>query len=485
MARPSRDAIDTFVRVTGTSHSLAARIIEEHGGNLDEALNSHFSGIESSSSNAVPSTFPQHNPADARNQVRNEPQGILPVLSAARSFRPSLLLDPNYRRNLWSQLGASVFNSGRPPHSQNTPYNAFDQPYHQPGVRPVTQDVYQASLTSDVHPYGNMPRYDVPHPSDNNVEEEMVKRAIEASKQEIQTPSRAGVAQSELHLEDEELARAVSLSMKTAEEENVIREHLEKDQLPRVGDPSIRTGSSGLDRWQAESSNSGGKVDDEQLWSAMSSEELDEAILLETAIFGQSHGESSIQRASAVPNYKDNSTVVNTDTAPNPLALVQKERQSLRQQQDNEYLASLLADKEKEVAALKKPELSSPNEQSCQEKVLDDVLSLCQDTERLLAAKEALLPQEPPADEENAVNILIRMPDGSRRGRRFLKSDKLKYVFDFIDIGRAVKPGTYRVVKPYPRSAFSVQDSGSSLSEVGLNSKQEALFMEFIYICCT
>ncbi|CAN1236839.1 Plant UBX domain-containing protein 8, partial [Linum grandiflorum] len=378
----------------------------EHGGNLDEALNSHFSGIE--------------------------------------SFRPSLLLDPNYRRNLWSQLGASVFNSGRPPHSQNTPYNAFDQPYHQPGVRPVTQDVYQASLTSDVHPYGNMPRYDVPHPSDNNVEEEMVKRAIEASKQEIQTPSRAGVAQSELHLEDEELARAVSLSMK----EDIV-------QFVLIIHFPVK-------------------------WSAMSSEELDEAILLETAIFGQSHGESSIQRASAVPNYKDNSTVVNTDTAPNPLALVQKERQSLRQQQDNEYLASLLADKEKEVAALKKPELSSPNEQSCQEKVLDDV-----DTERLLAAKEALLPQEPPADEENAVNILIRMPDGSRRGRRFLKSDKLKYVFDFIDIGRAVKPGTYRVVKPYPRSAFSVQDSGSSLSEVGLNSKQEALFMEFIYICCT
>ncbi|CAN1747932.1 Plant UBX domain-containing protein 9 [Linum perenne] len=204
------------------------------------------------SSNAVPSTFPVHNPADARNQVRNEQQGILPVLSAARSFRPSLLLDPGYRRNLWSQFGASVFNSGRPPPAQTVPYdNAYDQPY-QSGVRPVTQDVYQASLPNDEHPYGNMPRYDVSHPNDNNAEEEMVRRAIEASRQEIQTSSREGVVQSQLHLEDEELARAVSLSMKvgdttflqTAEEENVIREHMEKDQVLRANDPSIRTGSS-------------------------------------------------------------------------------------------------------------------------------------------------------------------------------------------------------------------------------------------------
>lgn len=71
------------------------------------------------------------------------------------------------------------------------------------------------------------------------------------------------------------------------------------------------------------------------------------------------------------------------------------------------------------------------------------------------------------------------MPDGSRHGRRFLKSDKLQVIFrcaevlillvfgtypififfqlnltaflfqslfDFIDIGRGVKPGTYKLV---------------------------------------
>lgn len=51
---------------------------------------------------------------------------------------------------------------------------------------------------------------------------------------------------------------------------------------------------------------------------------------------------------------------------------------------------------------------------------------LVQELERQLAAKEASLPQEPASDDVNAVTLLVRMPDGSRHGRRFLKTDKLQ-----------------------------------------------------------
>lgn len=54
---------------------------------------------------------------------------------------------------------------------------------------------------------------------------------------------------------------------------------------------------------------------------------------------------------------------------------------------------------------------------------------LLQELERQLDAKEASLPKEPQADEENAITLLIRMPDGTRLGRRFLKSDKLQVGF--------------------------------------------------------
>lgn len=49
-----------------------------------------------------------------------------------------------------------------------------------------------------------------------------------------------------------------------------------------------------------------------------------------------------------------------------------------------------------------------------------------QELERQLAEKEASLPLEPTPDDDNAVTLLVRMPDGSRMGRRFLKSDNLQ-----------------------------------------------------------
>lgn len=107
-----------------------------------------------------------------------------------------------------------------------------------------------------------------------------------------------------------------------------------------------------------------------------------------------------------------------------------------------------------------------------------------QEIEKQLAAKEASLPQEPTADEQDAVTLLVRMPDGSRRGRRFRTSDKLQvtcggsrsiwslltyyftyapcsglvllswlgcwfflqHLFDYIDVGRGIAPGSYRLV---------------------------------------
>lgn len=55
-----------------------------------------------------------------------------------------------------------------------------------------------------------------------------------------------------------------------------------------------------------------------------------------------------------------------------------------------------------------------------------------QELESLLAAKEAALPQEPASNDERAVNLLVRMPDGSRRCRRFLKSDNLQVIFQYV-----------------------------------------------------
>ncbi|KAG2297659.1 hypothetical protein Bca52824_044328 [Brassica carinata] len=103
-----------------------------------------------------------------------------------------------------------------------------------------------------------------------------------------------------------------------------------------------------------------------------------------------------------------------------------------------------------------------------------------EEPERSSITEKAALPIEPSVENEDAITLLIRMPDSSRHGRRFLKSDKLKYLFDFIDAAGIVKPGTYRVIRAYPRRAFSLQDGALTFEELSLTNKQEALFLELL-----
>jgi hypothetical protein len=153
--------------------------------------------------------------------------------------------------------------------------------------------------------------------------------------------------------------------------------------------------------------------------------------------------------------------------------------------------------------------------------------------ERELAAKEASLPPEPPSTLEEAVSLMIRLPDGGRYMRRFRKTDRLQVgvhgwmdavveprsfafwftmnsrgciwdgerallltgidvsrvaqpqrllqsVFDWIDIQSRdtdIKPGSYNLVMQYPRRLF--EDGGSTtLAEADLGQKTEALFVQ-------
>lgn len=104
--------------------------------------------------------------------------------------------------------------------------------------------------------------------------------------------------------------------------------------------------------------------------------------------------------------------------------------------QDDEYLASLAADREKELRAIQEAEAQRVREQEAaaaaeseeqlrreEEKRQKEE---AEELERQLTAKKGKLPMEPAADAEGAVTLVVRLPDGSRRGRRFHKSNKLQ-----------------------------------------------------------
>lgn len=51
---------------------------------------------------------------------------------------------------------------------------------------------------------------------------------------------------------------------------------------------------------------------------------------------------------------------------------------------------------------------------------------LLQELEKILDTKNIMLANEPPLGDGKAITIVVRMPDGGRCERRFLKTDKLQ-----------------------------------------------------------
>ena len=53
-------------------------------------------------------------------------------------------------------------------------------------------------------------------------------------------------------------------------------------------------------------------------------------------------------------------------------------------------------------------------------------IACLQELERQMAAKKALLPEEPSINDEGVIKLMVRMPDGSKQSRRFHGSNPLR-----------------------------------------------------------
>lgn len=122
-------------------------------------------------------SYPEHNYSNASGGSQGGQYGLFPLLNAARSFRPSNLLDPNYRRQIFDQMRgypSSVLPSSSS-HSQPggmgpIPSNFPVQPSHQAWRAHAFEDENHTSPSSN-------------HRTESDTEDEMLKAAIEASKQ--------------------------------------------------------------------------------------------------------------------------------------------------------------------------------------------------------------------------------------------------------------------------------------------------------------
>ncbi|KAL3499402.1 hypothetical protein ACH5RR_038495 [Cinchona calisaya] len=591
MAGPNQEAIEMFMSITGVSESAAIQKLEEHGGDLNQAVNAHFIEGDRNITHEASVAAIEDDVMEIDDLDQVEPQRPPFSLSSFnRNANPFSLLDPNFGR---SRLDSSTDITSRAPfishprevreipievkdgneqsgHSGGAPIiedvtgTAQAHGTEIPGtvVRDEDEDVSTGPVTQasghDTGSHNVFGGFSLAHSSrptapgiddmpdySNDIEEEMIRAAIEASKRDAKLLDRQSEVQDVLrdslphhqqsHLEDPEFTTEREKALRKLEGEvgvselaghtpadvedhgktssssngrlrvgissapNEVAEDIKEVPLVRrrgrhasIGavdpgkdveevDVSPQSSPRHHDNLNAPQVNGNDFPSDE--WGGISSEEHDEAVMLEAAMFGGIPEGSRYSLPFAPHHFMHNdlSRSMNpyAQRMPRPPSPSLTAQRLLREQQDDEFLASLQADREKELKAKEEAEAALLEERRKEEE-LRQKLQEEQEVDRQLAVKEASLPQEPPSHDEGAVTLLVRMPDGSRRGRRFLKSDRLQCLFDFIDISRAVKPGKYRLVRPYPRRAFSDTESALTLNELGLTSKQEALFLELI-----
>ncbi|KAJ9706602.1 hypothetical protein PVL29_001862 [Vitis rotundifolia] len=92
MARPNQEAIDTFISVTGASEDVAVRKLQEHGGDLNEAVDAHYSEGDRTIARAVP-----HNEVMDMIDMAHQQSG-------KRNFDAFSPLDPNFGRSLFDSM---------------------------------------------------------------------------------------------------------------------------------------------------------------------------------------------------------------------------------------------------------------------------------------------------------------------------------------------------------------------------------------------
>lgn len=553
MARPQQEAIDTFISITGADEAVAIRKLEEHAGDLNQAVNAHFTEGDSTV-NAINHSIPPVNHDDMELDGPLDNTFQRPLFPEAL-HSPFALMDPNFQQVFFDSVGSAGTPNrdaqGPHPREASNDFNDNSIQIGPSGQASVVENVTghgssygpdvrdtiiiddeeelssglpsrHASIRSNASQPNPLPTAPpLVHVTDNEIEEEMVRAAIEASKREAEELANTaeqertqhmGGINLEDHLSDEDMETAAGIvrrqelgrgrggtTMQPADEESSDEDTEDVEEAPLVrrrsrrippGDTEsaepVLPGDSPPSSSQPQNhDHQYNRTDFPSEWGGISSEEHDEAVMLEAAMFG------GIPEAPtyplSIPSHASSSHYPQVVHSPPPELT---EQRLLREQQDDEYLASLQADQEKEMKTLQEAELRLLEETAAKEAALEKQKQEeeerrkkeleKEELEASLAAKEASLPMEPPSDKEGVITLVVRMPDGSRQGRRFLKSDKFKSLFDFLDVGRTCRPETYRLVRTYPRRAFTTADGDQSFTDLGLTSKQEALFIEQI-----
>mmetsp|Transcript_48054 Transcript_48054/g.150810 ORF Transcript_48054/g.150810 Transcript_48054/m.150810 type:complete len:258 (-) Transcript_48054:23-796(-) len=97
--------------------------------------------------------------------------------------------------------------------------------------------------------------------------------------------------------------------------------------------------------------------------------------------------------------------------------------------------------------------------------------------DRKKSAQSRLTP-EPAGNEAEMSLIAVKLPNGKRIQRRFLRSSTLQNLFDFIDAESDFACPKYNVCTAFPRKVFSEDMAAQTFELVGLVLPQEVVMVE-------
>jgi FAS-associated factor 2 len=160
----------------------------------------------------------------------------------------------------------------------------------------------------------------------------------------------------------------------------------------------------------------------------------------------------------------------------------QEQRQidrQLREEQDAEYQRSLEADREREKKREEERAAAEEAQRQQQAAAAAAAAALAAEQarkdeftatiQRRRSEKRLSLPEEPSSDVPNTTLIRIRLPNGSTHQRRFMASDQLQIVQDWVDGLESHEHLKYSLATTYPRRVYTGSEiMGQSLEELDL-----------------
>ena len=363
------------------------------------------------------------------------------------------------------------------------------------GVQDLTDDPHDADYAPSPPGFATAAvpgEEDYHYVDDDDMEEQMLSSAVAASMDSRPPPPTRGTgapgAPITIDDEDDDLQRALRESIGGGGGSNRRADH-ERDNRPPPSPAQHLMFGGGSEHGRGQmfggagagvgtrgASAVGADADADALIPGVSAAEREEARMLEAAMLG-------IPYEGPLPGAGGGLGVSGVGLGTAPSAEVAEAR-AVRNETDWAYEESLRADREKEAkrAAQREEEERIAAEKAVAEAMeAEAAAKAAAEREAAIAAANDALPDEPEVGAEGVVDVAVKLPDGRRVRRRFLKSHPLQAVFNFLVSAEHLEAGSYRLVSQFPRRSFENHAEGApTLEAAGLNQKQEALFVDLI-----